>query len=157
MIDAEFSVYTEVTGRNRRVDVEVYDTAEEMRTHGTDTADWDASGAHGMTITWSEQDPADEHFATIRFYRDALTPYVITHEATHAAMKIYSVDMLYGKNRVKSRATAHMNVHNETICYLVGEISHYIIQGIYEAGLEVVTRTDGNDEDDNEDDTRAAA
>lgn len=69
----------------------------------------------------------------IMFARPALTATVIAHEATHAALHIYSIDSY----RDHARATAHLHVGNELIPYMVGDIFSAIARRLIHEGHDL--------------------
>lgn len=83
------------------------------------------TNAGAVTISrhgWEDRDPRPFQ-VTIFFSRDDLDLTVISHEATHAAAHIYSIDCY----RDHARATAHLNISNERLAYLQSDIFQSIV------------------------------
>lgn len=67
--------------------------------------------------------------AHIRLCEQAIGTGVVTHEVTHAAMAIYNQDCL------ERDGTVHEDLpQEETLCYLVGDLTARIVNKMYEFG-----------------------
>ena len=81
--------------------------------------------------TWPN--PPGPWFGIILMHKEDLTTRVIAHEATHAAMEIYHADMLTDEKMKHPTKFIHeaFNGSNETIAYMVGDLSRAIVQECY--------------------------
>lgn len=141
----EFQVSTKHAGDRQRIKVMVYDTVEQLR-----RACRKRDGFYGVvqaTDGWYDQmvattnsieayDYADgqesnvRQHITIRFARDRLKHYgpteIIVHESTHAAIRIYRTAVNKPLDEIENE---------ETLCYLVGDISRKVVNKLYEKGV----------------------
>lgn len=121
-----FQVSTHRTGIKRVVRVVLHDTEDSLerafvRRHPGEafTTDGITTGAFfDLPATWEDRDPNPRVGGTIHLPPEP-TMTLIAHEATHAAMHIYSIDGY----RDHARASAHLNGHNEAVAYMVGDIA----------------------------------
>lgn len=128
-----FQVSTRRTGLLRIVRVEVLEPGEFRAAYFREWARRNASTSHldGYDVLatvlprldWEDRDPRP-YQARMLFRADHLTATVIAHEATHAALHLYSIDSY----RDHARASAHLHVGNEVVPYLVGDIFAGIAQ-----------------------------
>lgn len=131
-----FHVSTRRTGLLRTIRVDVYNTQAEMLT--VYERAWrklavtrfdDAWSVQGSCLParpmWDDRDPRP-YQARILLHHEHLTVAMVVHEATHAAMHIYSIDGY----RDHARASAHVRGENEVIPYMVADISTSILNRI---------------------------
>lgn len=119
----DFQVSTNRTGIHRVVRVRLYDTLVELRdAHAAAYPDDDPGVApvawYDPRREWVDRDPRPV-VGRMHLPLDQATVTLIAHEATHAAAHIYMVDGY----REHARATAHLTPWNETLAYLVGDIT----------------------------------
>lgn len=134
LIFERFSVTSRATGQRRSVLVHVYPDKAALlsaaRAYGSTVNEHD-TGA--ITHSFGYPFPAPEsmrHMALIRLHLGQLDTDTIAHEATHAAVHIYFGDCAYWD----SRARAHMTGGNESIAYLIGELTGRIHAQLHAAG-----------------------
>lgn len=126
-----WTITTYASGKQRDIDIVLYDNAARMRTEATkhannigeaNTSFADAHGVcHGFErfhIAASGTETLDPLSAIIRLHRDQLTPIVISHEVAHAAQHIYGLDLI-GDNH---DARDHFTAGNEDFAWLYGEL-----------------------------------
>lgn len=137
MTAQRFTVSTRRTGILRVVRVDVLEPDEferlyqrEWRRRGIDHREIVVAGqdlvVQGTVIPrldWVDRDPRP-YQARMLLSRPALTGTLIAHEATHAALHLYSIDSYRGH----ARASAHLHIGNELIPYLVGDLFSAILQ-----------------------------
>jgi hypothetical protein len=95
----------------------------------------DAYVVHGACFPrreWEDRDPR-AHQVTILLNLEHVTATVIAHEATHAAMHLYSIDCY----RDHARASVHLVGGNEIVPYLVGDIFSAITNRLLQTGHEL--------------------
>lgn len=139
-----FQLTTRRTGLRRIVKVAIHDDqasmeAEYYRLAGIAQLIADVPQTymvHGACFPrrdWTDRDPRP-HQATILLSFEHVTATVIAHEATHAAMHIYSIDSY----RDHARASAHLHGGNEVVPYLVGDIFSAITERVVASGHDLV-------------------
>lgn len=138
----EFQVSTKHTGQKRVIKVMIYETIEQLR-----RACRKRDGFYGVVQepAWYEQmaattnciqavqvdgdsDPAEDDwrtYITMRLSRDHMNgaTEIIAHEATHAAIYLFNHDV---KNTLDELPD------QETLCYLVGDITRKVVNKLYE-------------------------
>lgn len=130
-----FQVSTRYSGRLRIVQVCVYDTFKEMRTAA---ARWSAVD-EGRKDTYYNCAAVAQTFRKfsvrasgysrqlplagfLRLCRKNVCGEVISHEAGHLALSIYQSDV---------QKTIPDKQHEETLCYLIGQITGKVVDGLY--------------------------
>lgn len=93
---------------------------------------WQVDACTIARADWSDRDPRS-HQATILFWTPAIDVGKIAHEATHAAMHIYSIDGF----RDHARASAHLHIGNEQVPYIVSDLSSSIMRRVLALGLDL--------------------
>lgn len=152
MTDLDFRISTRRTGIRRLIRVSIYAehadfmTAyhRESRRRGLADGTPDGYRVEGACLpaftTWEDRDPRP-YQARILLALEYATAATIAHEATHAALHLYSVDCY----RDNARAGAHLHVGNEIIPYTVGDIFVAIAQRLLDAGHALHVGTSGTD------------
>lgn len=138
----KFRISTRNSGRYRTVWICVYDTVEEMRKAGmrhdtrmgftVDPGYFDK--AYGLTqsfqvVLFDEDGKVAKRrpgAGFIRLFSSELRTGIISHEATHMAVAIYQQDV--------ARTIPDMK-REERLCYLVGDITSKIVNGLYKLKL----------------------
>lgn len=153
MGELRFQTSTRRTGLKRVAKVAVIDDRDEFdaaladalrlvgaeREHALNEPDgWRSDAVTMGRETWEDRDPR-EHMVTMMFWTPAITAHIIAHEATHAAMLIYSIDSY----RIYSRAASHLHVANEQIPYMVGDFFAGIASRVLAAGINLDTGRPG--------------
>lgn len=134
-----FQVSTNRTGLHRTIQVRLYDDPSALlaafrRAH-PDEPDQPGYETGAFFVTpddWEDCDPRASVGGTMHLPAGA-DLVLIVHEATHAAMHIYSIDGY----RQHARATAHLTAWNETVPYLVGDIVGKIVGWMHAHDLQV--------------------
>lgn len=132
---------TRQSGRRRFVCVTVYDEIEALRTAASRYSKWtgvyregEFDAAYGVTHSFrnvpDEEGRIKAHrrptAAHIRLCRGYLSAAIVTHEVCHAATAIYEQDCLDEQGSVHDSVNAE-----ETLCYLVGDLSARIVNRLY--------------------------
>ena len=136
----QFQISTRNSGRLRVVQVCIYDTPQELRaagdrySHRVEGPGHEKVGndVHGLAQAvdreyydgkrWRKMPDA----GFIRLWKGALRTGIITHECTHMAWAIYQQDV--------QRTIPDMK-REETLCYLVGDLSARLVNRLYAKGL----------------------
>lgn len=139
-----FYISTTLSGRSRKIRVDVYDTHKEMLRgieayQKRNQMDEEPAGFDtvAMTHSFEGQELKDDRWQSmplvnvIHLHKARLGSEVVIHEASHAALHIYSLDMVAAGDS----AEQHINPGNENFCYLMGRIARLIIKGLYEKGI----------------------
>jgi hypothetical protein len=149
----EFQISTKHTGEYRRIKVMVYDTIAQLK-RATRKRDgfygwvqdpqWydqmaATTNAHSLVKVGDDPKNPDEPsipYITIRLSRDKLRQYpteIVAHESTHAALYLYKHDC---QDDVEGdQILLHDLEKEETLCYLVGEISRKVVNKLYEKAV----------------------
>jgi len=133
-----FSVGTSHTGARRFVQVHLYDDVDKLRAaaHKQLPTSHEYAAATATCTSFGTPVPAPKHghtVAVIRLWTGQLNVRTIAHGVAHAAMHIYMMDAI----RRHSRAWPHIHVANESVAYLVGDLSSDIIARLQGAGHQV--------------------
>lgn len=138
-----FQVSTRRTGHLRVVKVDIFDEyADFLETYHrygkqagyvTEVPDgYQIDGACISRKDWDDRDP-NPYQARILLAWPTITASIIAHEITHAALHLYSIDSY----RDHSRAAAHVNISNEVIPYIVGDLFAAISHRILASGADL--------------------
>lgn len=135
----QFQISTRNSGRKRTIQVCIYDTVKELREaadkHNKRIGNTETGldKAHGLCQSLERVFVYDSGrirrtptAGFIRLYKPALKTGIIAHEATHMAVAIYKQDV--------QKTIPDMD-REETLCYLVGDITSQIVRGIYKYNL----------------------
>jgi hypothetical protein len=144
-----FRVSTRHSGRRRFVRVTLYDEVAELRraanryTRAVGTyTDGEFDRAYGVTHSFVsmfyDEDGTTERLgpgaAHIRLSRGFLGTSVVTHEVAHAALGIYRQDCL------EKQGSVHEDMEQEeTVCYLIGDLTARIVNRLYAYGCYTET------------------
>jgi len=130
-----FAIASAKTGKRHRVWVDVFDDHQDLvdaARRRSPEHDWSLETTGGAFLStggfYSKQAPLD--VGTILYHRGDLDIGTVVHEVVHAAMFIYSLDLV-GEH---SRALAHMTVTNETIAYLIDDLMGQMAERLLEHG-----------------------
>jgi len=131
MSPRHWTITTHVTGKEREVEVVLYDHPGEMRREASKFARMvgegpgsfnDALGVcHGfqrLHIAPGGIETDDPLVSIIRLCRDGLNAKVVSHEVAHAAQHIYGIDHTSETDLAKD----HMHAGNEEYAHLLGEL-----------------------------------
>ncbi|WP_146067348.1 hypothetical protein [Arthrobacter sp. SX1312] len=135
---ARFRVATRASGIRRQVWVHVYDDVDELaRAHNKDRGrpydpDEDIGGGLASVGGWHWPQPDPGPVLVMRLWTKQLTTRTVAHEATHAAAVLFFADHVGGWD---SRARTFFLGDNETLAYLIGDITSEVIGGLYRLHL----------------------
>jgi hypothetical protein len=130
-----FAISSAKTGKRHRIWVDVFDEHQDLVDAANRRApdhNWrlESTGAAFLSAGgfYSKQAPLD--VGTILYHRGDLDIGTVVHEVVHAAMFIYSLDLV-GEH---SRALAHISVTNETIAYLIDDLIGQMAERLLDHG-----------------------
>lgn len=116
------TITTYATGQPRIIEVHTYRTLKGMRIAGRAYSGDDFTNALDITHSGSQDSPT-----VIRLAMDAVTPEIAVHEAAHAAIDVYRIDLL----DAKPSTGEHLRVDNEELAYCVSEIATAILTTLW--------------------------
>jgi hypothetical protein len=126
----KFRVTTRAAGSRRGLAVQVYEDLADLRDAATRYIGADPSHfAEALGVCHAYREPGPTA-ALIRLWRHRLDTSVVVHEITHAAMGIYRMDWL-----PKYGAPEDDMENEETLCYLVGELTRGVVDRLHEYGM----------------------
>lgn len=138
---ARFRVGTSHTGIRRNIDVFVLKDQYELSHFAYDMArgrkvNYKLTAGLFWHPGYAWPKPEGSWFGYILMHQGDLTTRVIAHESTHAAMEMYYADCVTKKKlKKKSFVRKTFNGTNETIAYIVGDLSAAIVKQLYNRGL----------------------
>jgi len=137
----QFQISSDWTGQKHTLNVEVWPTRAQLLDHLNAInpwADWFEENEAGEMAAGAfvneagfMSNEAPEFLGTIYLNEEHLDINTIVHEVTHAAMFLYSCDVV----GIYARATAHMTMMNEPFAYLMGDLMEQMAAKIMDAGL----------------------
>jgi hypothetical protein len=152
-LKAKFKVFTELTGRHRRIGIFVHATKESFdEAKGEDDKATKRTKKQMPHRDWSDETIAftlsnknyilNDMMAQLHFRTDIpLTYDTVVHEVTHAAISMYYMDFIHDEDQLgkkPQKARKHMSLNNEVLPRLTGELTSDILKKLKKKGIEVV-------------------
>jgi hypothetical protein len=149
----EFQISTKHTGQYRRIKVFVYDTVAELKRAARkrdgfygwpqESRWYDQMAATTQSHIIDQVDDVGEvtsskPYVTMRLAKDELHRYpteIITHESAHAALFLYRHDLPHDVPGHENEIILENLEAEETLCYLVGEISRKVVNKLHEKAV----------------------
>ena len=134
---------TSVSGKEREINLVLYEDIEEMRADalsfsrqiGEDTSDdhyeHAAAVSHAYEMIDEETEEQQPEIGTLRFCVDYLNSMILAHESVHIAQWLYRLDVLGGES--VELAVDHFHGGNEAFAHMVSDVFGAVLNTIESA------------------------
>ena len=134
---------TSVSGKEREINLVLYEDIEEMRSDalglarqiGEDIPDdhykHAAAVSHAYEMIDEETEEQQPEIGTLRFCADYLDSMILAHEAVHIAQWLYRLDVLGGES--VELAVDHFDGGNEVFAHMVSDVFGAVLKTIESA------------------------
>ena len=134
---------TSVSGKEREINLVLYEDIEEMRSDalgfarqiGEDIPDdhyeHAAAVSHAYETIDEETEEQQSEIGTLRFCADYLDSMILAHEAVHIAQWLYRLDVLGGES--VELAVDHFDGGNEVFAHMVSDVFGAVLKTIESA------------------------
>lgn len=134
---------TSVSGKEREINLVLYEDIEEMRSDALsfsrqigeevpdDHYEHAAAVSHAYEMVDEETEEQQPEIGTLRFCVDYLNSMILAHEAVHIAQWLYRLDVLGGES--VELAVDHFHGGNEAFAHMVSDVFGAVLKTIESA------------------------
>lgn len=134
---------TSVSGKEREINLVLYEDIEEMRSDALsfsrqigeevpdDHYEHAAAVSHAYEMVDKETEEQQPEIGTLRFCVDYLNSMILAHEAVHIAQWLYRLDVLGGES--VELAVDHFHGGNEAFAHMVSDVFGAVLKTIESA------------------------